>query len=684
MNAHSPIEAAAPAAAEFEHGVVRLIPLDKLKKSEKNARKVPHSEAAIEALAASIAHKGILQMPVVEPEYGDDGEPTGCFLVTVGEGRRLAQRLRAKRKQIKKTHPVACVLDLSNDPHEISLDENVTRSAMHPADQFEAFRDLSERLGWSAEKIAARFGVTAHVVRQRLRLGAVSPVLMALYREDGLSLDQMMAFAVSEDHDRQEQIYVQNPYNRQPYAIRRAMTEGKVAADDPRARFVGLEAYGEAGGSVLRDLFTEDGGGWLEDVGLLDRLAAGKVAAEAEAVRIAEGWKWAEGHVGYPSGHGLEQVYPRAVARSEEETAAIAAISEEYDVLTERWAAVEDLPPEVEARLTEIDAKLAAFGEDTAYDPGDVARAGVFVIVAQDGTSRIERGLVRPEDRLSAPEREGDDGDDAEADADGDRPEPDAEADAEEPEGLTPLSDRLVADLTAHRTAALRDALASHPDVALNACVHAVVLRCFYGGGGAAGTCVDLRPVSASLSRDAEGIEDSIAERSIGERHALWARQLPEAPGDLWAFVVGLDGDSRLSLLAHCVGLTVHAVRNWEGRAAALAHADALAVAVDLDMTAYWSATPRSYLGRVTKARIGEAVAQGVGDEAAARLADLKKEPMVAEAARLLDGTGWLPPLLRTVRPGAGEQEPLPETDASAEGGASEAEAEAERAADAA
>ncbi|MES2033705.1 MAG: ParB N-terminal domain-containing protein [Pseudomonadota bacterium] len=413
MNADSPIEAAAPAAAEFEHGVVRLIPLDKLKKSQKNARKVPHSEAAIEALAASIAHKGILQMPVVEPEYGDGGEATGCFLVTVGEGRRLAQRLRAKRKQIKKTHPVACVLDLSNDPHEISLDENVTRSAMHPADQFEAFRDLGERLGWSAEKIAARFGVTAHVVRQRLRLGAVSPVLMALYREDGLTLDQMMAFAVSEDHDRQERVYVQNPYNRQPYAIRRAMTEGKVAADDPRARFVGLEAYGEAGGSVLRDLFTEDGGGWLEDVGLLDRLAAEKGAADAEAIRVAEGWKWAEGHVGYPSGHGLERVYPRAVTRSEEETTAIAAISEEYDALTEQWAAVDDLPPEVEARLAEIDARLAAFGEDTAYDPEDVARAGVFVIVTQDGTSRIERGLVRPEDRPSQTGRDGlaDDGD---------------------------------------------------------------------------------------------------------------------------------------------------------------------------------------------------------------------------------------------------------------------------------
>ena len=150
------------------------MPLNKLKKSPRNARKTPHSEAHIEALAASIAAKGMLQNLVVEPEQDADGGPTGIYLVTIGEGRRLAQLLRAKRKQIKKTEPIRCVLDTENDPQEISLDENVTREAMHPADQFERFRELSERKGWGAEEIAARFGVTPHVVRQRLRLGAVS------------------------------------------------------------------------------------------------------------------------------------------------------------------------------------------------------------------------------------------------------------------------------------------------------------------------------------------------------------------------------------------------------------------------------------------------------------------------------------------------------------------------------
>ena len=124
--------------AEIVHqdGDVIDVPLNKLKKSPRTARRTPHAAPDIEALAASIAVKGVLQAPVVEPETDAEGAPTGCYLVTIGEGRRLALLLRAKRKEIRKTEPVRCVVDLTNDPHEISLDENVTRSAMHPADQF--------------------------------------------------------------------------------------------------------------------------------------------------------------------------------------------------------------------------------------------------------------------------------------------------------------------------------------------------------------------------------------------------------------------------------------------------------------------------------------------------------------------------------------------------------------------
>lgn len=271
------------AAAEPVSGIEIFVPLAKLKKSPRNAHKVPHGEAAIEALAASIQHKGLIQNLVVEPETKEDGTPTGHYLVTAGEGRRLAMLLCAKRKQIKKSEPVRCWLDTKNDPSEISLDENVTRTPMHPADQFERFRELADGKGWGAEEIGARFGVSASVVKQRLRLGAVSPKLLQVYREDGLTLDQLMAFAITEDHARQEQVFANLHHNREPWIIRRDLTANNVPATDRRAVFVGADAYVEAGGNIIRDLFSEDRGGFFEDAGLLDMLAIEKlreIAAE--------------------------------------------------------------------------------------------------------------------------------------------------------------------------------------------------------------------------------------------------------------------------------------------------------------------------------------------------------------------------------------------------------------------
>jgi ParB family chromosome partitioning protein len=57
------VEPANAPEAETATGREILIPLNKLKKSPRNARKTPHSEAHIEALAASTAAKGILQKP---------------------------------------------------------------------------------------------------------------------------------------------------------------------------------------------------------------------------------------------------------------------------------------------------------------------------------------------------------------------------------------------------------------------------------------------------------------------------------------------------------------------------------------------------------------------------------------------------------------------------------------------
>ena len=381
-----------------ESGAVLYIPLNKLKKSPKNVRRTPHTAADIDALAASIAAKGLLQNLVVEPECDGRGKQTGSYLVTIGEGRRLAQLLRAKRREIKKTEPIRCVLDTEHDPHEISLAENVIRTNMHPADQFEAFNQLAEARGMSAEDIAARFGVTPHVVRQRLRLGAASPKLMKVYRDGGLTLEQLMAFCLTEDHARQEEAFESLSYSKEASLIRRMLTEAHVPRRDRRARFVGADAYGEAGGVIVRDLFAEDYGGYFEDAALLDRLAMEKLQAVADDV-LKEGWKWAQAHIDFPHAHGMRRIYAHKVPLLPEDQERLDAVQTEFDALTAKYEGAEELPDDVDGKFGELEAEIERLSElQYAFDLDEMAHNGVLVVLNHDGTVRIERGFMRPED----------------------------------------------------------------------------------------------------------------------------------------------------------------------------------------------------------------------------------------------------------------------------------------------
>ncbi|KAA3503749.1 ParB/RepB/Spo0J family partition protein [Agrobacterium vitis] len=658
------VVAALPAPKAIS-GAELFIPLDKLKKSPRNARKTPHSEAHIEALAASIAAKGMLQNLVVEPETDEVGEPTGLYLVTVGEGRRLAHLLRVKRKQIGKTEHVRCVLDTANDPQEISLDENVTREAMHPADQFEAFRELAEHRGWGAEEIAARFGVTAHVVKQRMRLGAVNPKLMQVYRDGDLTLDQLMAFAITDDHARQEQVYAGLGYNREPWTIRRDLTRTHVQANDRKAIFVGPEAYTEAGGTIFRDLFTEDRGGYYDDPALLDQLVIAKLEGIAADLREAEGWKWVEAFIDFPHAHGMRRIYPQTVELSEADEAAYAAARQEFDHLTAEWENTDDdLPPDVDERFAELEAEIERIDAmREGHDPDDISRGGVFVTLNHDGTARIERGFIRAEDEKPEPEQVDAAGviDGVRVNADGEVIEDDerfgegnhisglAPQEEEEGDAGQPLTDLLTRDLTAHRTLGLRLALGEQPDIALIAVTHALAAQTFYRGVDVHD--LEIRPTSSQLGGHADGIEDTAAAKMLADRHAGWAADMPQNVGDLWDVIAGLDHVSIMALFAHCASLTVNALKlPWEQRPRAQRTADKLATALVLDMNQQWTPTVRTYFGRVTKAHILAAVREAVGDEAADRIAAMKKQPMAEAAEQLLAGTGWLPPLLRTER----------------------------------
>ena len=643
----------------------RDIPFNKLLLSACNVRRIK-AGVSIEQLADDIARRTLLQSLTARPVLDAGGQETGMYEIPAGGRRFRALELLVKQKRLPKTAPIPCVIRTEGIPEEDSLAENVQRAPLHPLDQFRAFLTLREK-GQSEEEIAATFFVSVAVVKQRLRLASVSPKLCDLYAEDAMTLDQLMAFTVSADHERQEQVWerLQSSYSKESYAIRRLLTEGAVRASDKRARFIG-EAYEAHSGAVMRDLFQGDDGGWLQDVALVDRLVAERLEREAEAVR-AEGWRWIEVAPDFPYGHGfgLRQLRGVEAPSTPEQEAEWEALQAEYDRLVEEHVGADDLPEEVDRRLTEIETLLAGFDNRTVvFDLADVARAGAFVSIDGDGLLRVERGYVRPEDELPVePEPEpyneadtdafGADPADAmpvRAGSDGDTvfTDPHPSPEPEEDEGIKPLPDRLLTELTAHRTLALRVALGEQREVAFLAALHAFCLRVFYGYG--LNSCLDLEIKSVAFSAQAPGLNDTALARTLAQRHGDWRAMLPRQPEDLWAALGDMGELHREALFAHCVSLSVNGVYEaYNRRPQALAHADVLAQAVGLDMAAAgWAPTVDNFLGRVTKARIVRAVQEVKGVQAAGAIESLRKGDMAERAQELLAGSGWLPEPLRT------------------------------------
>src|ERR1700734_68878 len=183
----------------------RDIPFNKLVLSQGNVRRVK-AGISIEELAEDIVRRTLLQGLSVRPVLDAEGQETGMCEIPAGGRRFRALELLVKQKRLAKTAPVPCVVREGGIAEEDSLAENVQRVALHPLDQFRAFQALRDK-GLGDEDIAARFFVTPTVVKQRLRLAAVSGKLLDAYAEDGMTLEQLMAFTVTNDHARQEQVW---------------------------------------------------------------------------------------------------------------------------------------------------------------------------------------------------------------------------------------------------------------------------------------------------------------------------------------------------------------------------------------------------------------------------------------------------------------------------------------------
>jgi ParB family chromosome partitioning protein len=589
---------------------IGTIPLNKLVPWDGNVRKTGAREG-IEELTASIAAHGVLQSLVVRKAT------KGKFAIVAGQRRYFALSALAKNGTIKNDAPVPCqILAASADAKEISLTENAVRTPMHPADQFEAFRDLIDAGSVPAD-IAARFGITEAAVKQRLRLARVSPEIFAAYRDGKLNLEQVQAFAVSDDHAAQERVFADlSEWNDDADSIRSALTEGEITAGDDRARFVTLEAYEAAGGATRRDLFAEDEGGiFLLDPQLLDRLAAEKLKAEAEKVR-AEGWKWVEfaPEFDYQARGEFRMRRPDRLPLSDEAMAESKRLSEEYAVL---FNAMEEADEDTSERLDEIESRIAELEEtERAYTPDVIAIAGAVITIGHDGETEIVRGLVRPED------------------------EPEHEA-SPKSEARPEFSATLVESLTQHKSAAISASLAKRPDIALASVVHVLALRIFHSS-----TNESSLQLSAKVTHFRE---ESKGSEELENMRESWSERLPGDESALWDWCLAQDQETLLDLLAYCASVTVDAVRTKQDRSdpPRIGHAGALAHALGVDMTAWFTPTAENYFSRVGRESVINALTEAKATPAKRSWQKLKKSELAVLAEREISGTSWLPQPLR-------------------------------------
>ncbi len=602
-----------------------MIPLTKLVESEDNVRR-SNRKSGIAELAGSVKAIGLLQSIVVK-ETGN-----GRFAVIAGGRRLRALRLLAKAGDVEKNAPIPCrVISGDDNAAELSLAENVSRCDLLPWEELEAYKQHIDS-GEGPEAIAGRFGVSPQHVVRRLKLARVSPRLIEALKKEEATLDQLAALALTDDHARQDAAFFDAPeWARTPERLRAQITQAHVPDTDKLARFVGIEVYKAEGGGVTSDLFAEESGDstlWLTDRNLLTRLAEGKLQPIAEQTR-AEGWAWVEiaiDDIGW-------QRFPTRV-REERRT-----LTKKEQARLERLYVKLD-EAEDAADLEKIEADIDALAP-TTWQEEELKLAGAVVTLTRDGAPKVERGLVRDEDAkaLKALRRKVERGDAPQDDDAGDN-----QTGAAPP--VTRLSAKLVDELQAHKTLALRAALVERPDAALRILVFTLAER-FVGNFSA--SPLDLRVEAEDVTRSITRSE-SKAPETYETVATSWRDRLPAAPEDLWRFITEAEQQTLLDLLAVLIapGLDLRTDPRASGHDVQTRMSDLFAESVGLDMTRWWKASADSYFSHVKRELILDAIREHKPGLVLPKLEKASKAELVSRTKRIFKGSTWLPEPLRT------------------------------------
>ncbi len=636
--------------------------LDDLTAWEDNPRKTGRDKG-MDELCASIKAHGLLQSLVIQMQ------PDGTALVIAGERRLKALKRLAANGDIAADTLVPCRMATpSQDIGELALAENAVREPMHPADQFEAFMDLHYN-GWSDADIAARFGLTETVVKQRRKLASLSDAVLQAYRDGKINLDQAQGFTVNRDHREQEAVLErlleeydpEDQWARDDWdgsSIRGMLVANEVTAGDKRVKFVTLDAYVAAGGTVSHDLFSDDEDFvFIDNVKLLDKLATEKLNAIVTGLK-ENGWNWAEYRKDFDS--AARQTFIELDERDAEPTPAQEAererLSSLQDELSERWEDMEPNDPDADKlsrRMDEVDRQIHDLDNDIAGQWPDDVKAIAGAVVTLSVTGKINTAYVVHKENKNELEKiqsgETVSVDDATNGKEGNDREGEAPKESEKPETVK-LPPQLIETLTAHKSAAIGHAIAGAKNLALAATVHALMRTAFSTFGFEYdATQVRMADTPYPLHWQRED-GHCIGLDGLKQREEEIAGLLAESDDrlSLWYWLLAQSQEKLLEILAYCVGTSISTIATKQAsNFGAIIHGNAIAQQLGLDMTEYFTPTAENYFNHVGKATILNDLTEALGRDPGPDIRKLKKEDLAARAEREVKGTGWLPRPLR-------------------------------------
>jgi ParB family chromosome partitioning protein len=588
----------------------QLIVVSRLEKSPHNARRTG-AGVAIEELKASILAHGLMQN-LVATDAGD-----GTYRVIAG-GRRL-DAIRSLQAEGKLPQDYAVPCQVVSDDHalEMSLAENTVRLAMHPADQYEAFAALIDQ-GATAAEVAQRFGVEESLVVKRMKLARVAPQLLAEYRNDGLSLESLMTFTLTDDHRRQLKVFKSLPdWHRDNHrAIRDALTEKMIEAGDKLARFIGIDAYLAAGGSTRADLFSDEV--YLEKPALLHKLAEQKLAAIRTELE-AEGWGWIEVNFerDFTTISRCERLRPQLFGAPAELLDLKAGLDTELEQVENALGDAEsdDLLEQqhlIQQRLAEAEKELAAF---VGFDSEQKKLAGCFVSIGQDGTPFCDKGLVKPEQRRQLAKLLGtDDG---------------------KPVRVKPkhaLPETLRRDLAACRLQVAQVEITKHPEIAIDLLAFHAASTMLGEQSGYDGPHVEFRRPRLNAGSKMDSTTAAQALTTLATAFPTAWLKPPSEAARFEAFRC-LPAAERLKLLAYSVALTLRPKLAPAEGDEATAYDAALAL-TEGSVATYWRPDKDSFLARLTRDQLMAIARDTLGEAWAQPFSKVKKTELVEALGR--------------------------------------------------